>query len=235
MKRLFVAGLIIGAFAWGLWTGHSKAWPFDPVWRAWRAVTGVPLPFPYPDARPSTVGLDDGLNGPADVVMLGDSITAMGRWHEYWPNLRIANRGIGGETAGDMRRRLATVFAVEPQLVVLLAGTNDVSARKDRAQTVRDYGAIVATIAPRARLLLVTVPPCICASAQNALIVALNDDIGRIATKAGVPLVDLHRALLKDGALDPALTTDGLHLNASGYARWTSLIAPHLPERRQRS
>ncbi len=235
MRRAITSGLVAGAFAFGLWTGHAKTWPFDPLWRGWRVVTGASMPFPYPDARPAGPGLDDGLIGVVDVVMLGDSITAMGRWNEYWPRLRVANRGIGGETAADMRKRLATVFAVDPQLVVLLVGTNDVAIRKDRERTIDDLEALVAILVPRVRTVLATVPPCVCSASQNDLVAGLNREIRRIAGKRGVALIDLHAALAKDGALDPALTTDGIHLNAAGYGRWVSLIAPHLPAPRRRS
>lgn len=233
MKRglslVLVGVLVSGAFVWGVWTGHSKAWPFDPLWRTWRAARGVPIPFADPRMPADAVGLDDGLAAPADVVMLGDSITALGRWSEYWPELRVANRGIGGETAADLSRRLHTVFAVKPQLVVLLIGTNDVSLRNDNAVVARDFEALARTISARTHLVLVTVPPCVCSAARNDAVVALNGAIRRTAAKQKIALIDLYAALVKDGGLDPAMTTDGIHLNANGYGRWRALLSRHLP------
>ena len=34
----------------------------------------------------------------ADIVMIGDSITDYAEWSELFPNKKIANRGIGGDT-----------------------------------------------------------------------------------------------------------------------------------------
>lgn len=239
MKRVPVIALIsvlLGAmFAWGLWTGHSKAWPFDSLWHGWRAVRGVPMPFPAPQTLPSRVGLDEGLSTKADVVMLGDSITVMGRWNEYWPDLRVANRGLSGETVADVRKRIATVVAVDPQLVVLLIGTNDVAMRGDLTVAAAQFRQLVQSISARTRVLLVTVPPCVCALAQNDAINRFNIDVRRIGAEAKLPVIDLHAALVKGGSLDPAVTNDGTHLNAIGYSRWTRLVAPHLPVPRQRS
>ena len=36
------------------------------------------------------------------VVFLGDSIVQGGQWHDIFPDLRIANRGIGGDTTSDL-------------------------------------------------------------------------------------------------------------------------------------
>ena len=35
--------------------------------------------------------------GSADIVMLGDSLTEWGNWHELVPEYRVINRGISGD------------------------------------------------------------------------------------------------------------------------------------------
>ena len=40
-----------------------------------------------------------------DIVMLGDSITAMGQWSEMFPAADILNRGLGGDTVADIAAR----------------------------------------------------------------------------------------------------------------------------------
>src|SRR5205807_6682662 len=62
------------------------------------------------------------------VVMLGDSITQ--GWNDdfsaWFPGLKIANRGISGDTSrGVLSRLQEDVLALEPRAVVLLIGTND--------------------------------------------------------------------------------------------------------------
>src|SRR5215471_16575178 len=68
---------------------------------------------------------------PADenrVVFLGDSITD--GWHidEYFPGKPYINRGIGGQTTPQMLVRFRQdVIDLQPKLVVILAGTNDIA------------------------------------------------------------------------------------------------------------
>ena len=45
----------------------------------------------------------------------------------------------------------------------------------------------------------------------------------------GHRFVDLDSALRKDGLIDPALTFDGLHLNAKGYLRMAATLRGVLP------
>ena len=61
-------------------------------------------------------------------VFLGDSITDFCDPDTYYPGLNAVNRGIAGDmTVGVLRRMEASVFALEPRLVVLLIGVNDLS------------------------------------------------------------------------------------------------------------
>src|SRR5260221_10024311 len=68
------------------------------------------------------------------VVLLGDSITQ--GWGEdfsaWFPGLKIANRGISGDTSRGVLIRLhEDVLALDPEAVVLLIGTNDLDEKAD--------------------------------------------------------------------------------------------------------
>ena len=62
------------------------------------------------------------------VVLLGDSITqGWGEDFSHWfPGMKIANRGISGDTTRGVLIRLQDdVLALEPKAILLLIGTND--------------------------------------------------------------------------------------------------------------
>src|SRR6266487_6387134 len=66
------------------------------------------------------------------VVFLGDSITQ--GWAEdlsaWFPGMKLANRGIGGDTSrGVLIRLKEDVLALDPRAVVLLIGTNDLEEK----------------------------------------------------------------------------------------------------------
>ena len=68
--------------------------------------------------------------GPSNprVVFFGDSITDFWRLNEYFPEKDYLNRGIAGQTTGEMLQRMqADVVALRPQAVLILAGTNDLA------------------------------------------------------------------------------------------------------------
>ena len=57
----------------------------------------------------------------------------------------------------------------------------------------------------------------------------MNKDLATLCRSRGVRFVDLDSALRKDGLIDPALTFDGLHLNAKGYLRMAATLRGVLP------
>jgi lysophospholipase L1-like esterase len=102
----------------------------------------------------------------------------------------------------------------------------------------RDYSRLidaVARAAPRARILVHSVPP-VRATPDNedlpdaAAIRALNERLGALAAQKGISFVDLGPALSEPGgALDARYSRDGVHLTGAGYLRWSEALAPLLP------
>src|SRR5215469_15801192 len=82
------------------------------------------------------------------VVFLGDSITQ--GWttlKKDFPGLKVANRGIGGDTTRGVLYRLdADVLNLEPAAVVLLIGTNDLGLGGDPEQVAVNIREIVAEL-----------------------------------------------------------------------------------------
>src|SRR2546421_7051432 len=77
---------------------------------------------------------DDAKQDQNAVVMLGDSITEGWRddFTAWFPGMKIANRGISGDTSrGVLIRLQEDVLALHPQAVVLLIGTNDLDEKAD--------------------------------------------------------------------------------------------------------
>src|SRR5207245_10866081 len=84
------------------------------------------------------------------VVMLGDSITQ--GWGDdfsaWFPGMKIANRGISGDTSrGVLIRLKEDVLALDPQSVVLLIGTNDLEEKADPETIAANLKLILAELA----------------------------------------------------------------------------------------
>ncbi len=85
-------------------------------------------------------------------VFLGNSITDGGHYHSYiwlsrstrfpYMDLRVMNAGIGGETAGDMYKRLdGDVFSKRPTVLTVTFGMNDTRTTWNTTATMPGHSA----------------------------------------------------------------------------------------------
>ena len=166
---------------------------------------------------------------PGRVVFLGDSITQGGLWDEWFPDVAVLNRGIGGERSDEVLRRLDTAIN-EPTAVFLLIGTNDIMALKPLDEAVRNVAAILDGIeqrAPGTPVFVQSVMPR--GAAYRAEVLALNRRyVDLVANRPDhIRYVDLWPALeTGDGVLNPEFSRDRLHLNGLGYRAWTTILEP---------
>lgn len=182
--------------------------------------------------------------GERRVVFFGDSITdnwSKANFGGFFPGKPYVNRGIGGHTTGQMLVRFrADVIALRPRAVVILAGTNDISGNSgpttpaaiqdnltSMAELARANGikVILASILPISDDVKdkngVLIPHS--AARPPATINAMNDWLAAFCKKNKHVYLDYFKAMADErGMLKTALTHDGLHPNAAGYA----LMAP---------
>jgi lysophospholipase L1-like esterase len=166
------------------------------------------------------------------VLFLGDSITEMTDWGDWFPELCTMNRGIGGQAVRDLIPRLHTAL-IEPKAIFLMIGTNDLHGLggstkvDDIAYQMRNLVQKIRSMAPSAPLFVNSVTP---RSAHfRDRIVALNQRHCKIAEDSGSTFTDLWPVFASPaGAIRPELTTNGLHLSVAGYKAWTDILRPHL-------
>jgi len=171
------------------------------------------------------------------VVFLGDSITDFWRLNEYFPERDYLNRGIAGQTSGEMLQRMkADVVDLRPQAVLILAGTNDLAREIPVGSIENNYEAMaaIATANKIKPIFASVLPVSDYHKGQNptyertpgrplASIRALNDWLKAFCTKNNFAYVDYFSATVDDsGQLKEDLGDDGLHPNAKGYR----LMAP---------
>lgn len=170
-----------------------------------------------------------------DVVLLGDSITE--NWLQADPSLfspSVVNRGISGQTSSQMLVRFyADVIGLEPKVVHIMAGTNDVAGNTgpigddDFKNNIRAMVELAKS--HKISVVIASIPPARAFAWRPDLapakrIVGLNVWLKQYAEEQGAVYVDYYSAL-SDGAggLDGALGNDGVHPNRDGYARMKPL------------
>ena len=168
------------------------------------------------------------------VVFLGDSITQ--GWSTLagdFPGLKVANRGIGGDTTrGVLYRLQADVLDLEPAAVVLLIGTNDLGLGADPADIVDNIKAILTAIRKanaKTPVILCKVMPSSDKQQRPAVkIKALNALLERLARgDSAVTLCDTWSLYAgADGDSKPEEFPDRLHPNRTGYEKWAAALKP---------
>ncbi|MGI9069077.1 MAG: SGNH/GDSL hydrolase family protein [Pyrinomonadaceae bacterium] len=180
------------------------------------------------------------------VVFLGDSITDS--WDNpsnggFFPGKPYINRGISGQTTPQMLIRFRPdVVALRPEVVVILAGTNDIAGNTGpmTLESIEDNLASIAELA-RAhgiRLVLSSVLPVSdyekTADGQPRnqttrrppeQIKALNEWMKKYAAENKLTYLDYYSAMIDDkGFLRDELSNDGLHPNLEGYLVMNPLV-----------
>lgn len=171
------------------------------------------------------------------VVFVGSSSIRFWDLDASFPGRDYLNRGFGGSQIADSVEYLdLLVLRHEPQAVVLYAGDNDIAAGKTPETVAADFAAFARDLhaeLPAARLVFLAIKPSI---ARWELVDRMREAnrliADRTAADARLVYADVHTPMIgPDGRPRPDLLVgDGLHLSAAGYALWTEIVRPHLPE-----
>jgi lysophospholipase L1-like esterase len=182
--------------------------------------------------RDANAALPAARPGQPRVVFYGDSITE--GWGAegsaaFFPGKGYLNRGIGGQTTSQMLVRFPQdVLALHPQVVVILAGTNDIAGNTGQATQAMIEDNVQAMVALAkaqgisvvlASVLPVSEYPWMPGIHPAAKVRALNRALKRHADEQQLVYLDYHTPLANaQGGLDADLAGDGVHPTTKGYA-----------------
>jgi cephalosporin-C deacetylase len=239
------------------WTQRSAAWlsalvagrsPFEPA----------DEPAPRTDANSKKAHeqlLAKKAAGRIDVYFVGDSITRRwgasdaayadlyANWKENFWGWNAGNFGWGADKTQHMlwRLRQGELDGVNPKVVVVMAGTNNVGratplgdARARADDVARGVSAIVREIrqrAPHAVVVLTGITARDDNPAVMPVIDQANEEIGRLADGKAVRYININPELmLPNGRLREGMAHDGLHLTPRAYQVWANALKPILTE-----
>ena len=154
--------------------------------------------------------------------------------------LEVINRGFGGSRVAQVNQYASRiVLPYQPRAVVLYAGDNDLSWpwSKTSEQVSGDFEQFVEIIhakLPETWIYYVSIKPSIFRWGNREKFNKTNELIVEyIRTQPRVQFIDVDAAMLDAQGKPRAelFRWDGLHMNAEGYAVWTSIIKPVLLSR----
>jgi lysophospholipase L1-like esterase len=169
---------------------------------------------------------------PDDILIIGDSITALPEWHELLDTARVRNRAKSGARTGW----LAAQQIPPCRTVILSIGVNDLQGRVPADQTRVHLASIARQLESRRVLLVPPMAPNLAKFRAILLphhprihIVAPDEAADMLARlRAALPLaeiVDVSPLLGADGRLHADMTDDGLHPNGHGYVTLGAILA----------
>ncbi|WNO11546.1 GDSL-type esterase/lipase family protein [Teredinibacter sp. KSP-S5-2] len=164
---------------------------------------------------------------PEDTVFLGDSITEFGAWDEWFPNSRIINRGISGDTTEGVLKRLAPVAQGKPAQVFLMIGTNDLFGNVPEDKIVENILEIIRQIKSESKLTEVYIQSILPRRPRfTQRIISLNNNL-KTAVSGKAEWIDLYPLFIdaEQKSIRPELSNDQLHLLGEGYKIWRDYIA----------
>lgn len=161
------------------------------------------------------------------VVFMGNSITE-GMPKAFFKGKSFINRGIGGQTTPQMLLRFRQdVIDLEPSLVLILAGTNDIAGNTGpmTLEEIRDNILSMVELAKSNNII-----PVVCSVLPaydypwrpglqpNIKIPELNTMLSQMAEEKDIPYLDYFSAMTDErNGLPKELTTDEVHLTSKGY------------------
>jgi lysophospholipase L1-like esterase len=179
-------------------------------------------------------------------VLMGDSITD--NWIKADPAFFAANnfvdRGISGQTSSQMLLRFSDdVLDLHPEVVQILAGTNDI-AGNNGPLTGQDFkNNIMAMVdlarAHHIRVVIGAIPPSVAdwwapEIRPSQMTQELNVWLKTYAAKNKLAFVDYYSALaMPDGSFSERYSNDGVHPNRDGYAVMSQMALKAITQTRQ--
>lgn len=164
------------------------------------------------------------------VVFMGDSITEFWKVNDesYFNSNSYINRGISGQTTPQMLLRFRQdVIELNPSVVVILAGINDIAENTGPISIESIMENIISMVelakANKIKVILCTVLPANHFNWNPKLepadkVIALNHLISTYAKKNKITCVDYYAAMVDDEKGLPIIySADGVHPNLEGY------------------
>ena len=200
--------------------------------------------------------LEKARKGHIKIYFLGDSITRrwgtsddqykhfLANWRENFFGWDAANFGWGGDTTQNILWRLnnGELDNVNPKIIVLLAGTNNIGNKSPQDSDdprVDDIPRGIKAIldfcrlkAPRATIILMAIFPRNDNTAVMPIINEINERISKFADGKKIRFLNINDKLAdKEGKLFDGMTVpDKLHLDLKAYQVWADALKPIFTE-----
>lgn len=170
----------------------------------------------------------------ADIVMLGNSLTAGANWGELLGRSNAVGRGIPGDIIQGYNARVNEIIKLKPKIVFVLGGLNDIYGWTPVDEIFSDYVKLIQNLKSNGIITVIQATTYAgkdwgkgwggtpeSNAGRNKEVDKLNILLSDYAKKNNIDYIDLNsKTSTRDSFLRPELTWDGIHFNSDGYRIW---------------
>lgn len=229
MKKIFVYLILAPIFFyWGFNVSKYRIFPYKEIQVLKRFLSNDTISLKGQVNR-----VFDFFTPRTDIVFLGDSITAHGPWVDFFPCVKLQNFGVSGETTKDIESRLDAVLDLNPKVVFLMAGINDLSKKRSPQDVVQSLSSILSKLEDNGiKVYLQSTLHCSSASCGRSFynqVLEINKGLEKLVKKStAVIFIDINQRLSDKSGLRSEFTVDGVHLNSRGYLALRDLLSSYI-------
>jgi hypothetical protein len=165
-----------------------------------------------------------------DYIFIGDSHIEQCEWYELFPQKKVRNRGIGGETTGALLARMEVSIKPGARCLVLQIGINDLLSGIENELIIQNYDKILGRLKDQKLYSICCLPfftryrPEVKSQQKE-----LNQKLKKLIESKGFICLDMNPLFAPGGQMKSEFTSDGVHLNTLGYQKWLDSIKTKLP------
>lgn len=172
------------------------------------------------------------------IIFLGDSITECYNLDKHFSHIKLINKGKSGDTTVDILNRLdESVFKLNPDIVFLLIGTNDLELLDSKPMAIiKNIKKIIKKIKTYNEDIVIylqsiypvnpPIKPFSVGKRTNKDILEINKEIKKIKLATYLDVASVLTDI--NGNLNKELTYDGIHINLKGYSVITNYLSKYL-------
>lgn len=178
------------------------------------------------------------------IIFLGNSLTQYFELAEFFQDIHIKNRGIHGDMLDGVLKRLTPIIASQPGKIFIELGVNDIEQNVPQDKVIERYKRLLDTLkttCPGTKLYVQSLlpvadssqylPTSYCSQQMNKSIVAVNNELRKLAEMEQCTFIDAYSQFVFAGQLNPKYSVDGVHLSGEGYLLWTRILKPYVDEK----
>lgn len=207
---------------------------FRKIHLLWSPESKINSMYDSPFYRDKTTHFETLPKSEEEIIFLGDSLTDLCEWSEFFRNARIKNRGICGDTTEGILNRINNIVESKPQKLFLMIGINDLSQGRKVEDVLNSYKVILKTLqeqTPKTKVFIQSLLPVNTQSFPNRnpelteKVIKVNATLKELAKEFSFQYIDLYSSFLdSNNQLDAQYTEDGVHLKGQGYLIWKKII-----------